>query len=121
MTRKSPKVSHEEPKFMSRAIKLARRGRGRTSPNPMVGAVVVKNGRIVGEDFDCGPCEPHAEVEAIRAAGIETQGAELFVTLEPCNHYNNGHGWWYGWWWTDSGQGTYVAEPCTMLLLGSDR
>ncbi|MGC8605037.1 MAG: bifunctional diaminohydroxyphosphoribosylaminopyrimidine deaminase/5-amino-6-(5-phosphoribosylamino)uracil reductase RibD, partial [Desulfomonilaceae bacterium] len=59
----------------------------RTSPNPMVGAVVVKGGRIVGEGFHRAPGEPHAEVEAIRAAGVETQGAALFVTLEPCNHY----------------------------------
>lgn len=100
MTRISPKVSHEEPKFMSRAIKLARRGLGRTSPNPMVGAVVVKDGRIVGEGFHRAPGEPHAEVEAIRAAGIETQGAELFVTLEPCNHYGR-------------------TPPCTQAILAA--
>ena len=60
----------------------------KTSPNPMVGAVVVKDGKIVGEGFHRTPGEPHAEVDAIRAAGIETQGAELFVALEPCNHYS---------------------------------
>ncbi len=87
MILKPPKASREEPKFMSRAIRLARRGLGRTSPNPMVGAVIVKEGHIVGEGFHRAPGEPHAEVEAIRASGIKTQGAELFVTLEPCNHY----------------------------------
>lgn len=87
MIPESPKKTCDELRFMSRAIGLARRGLGRTSPNPMVGAVVVKGGRIVGEGFHRAPGEPHAEVEAIRAAGIETQGAALFVTLEPCNHY----------------------------------
>jgi diaminohydroxyphosphoribosylaminopyrimidine deaminase/5-amino-6-(5-phosphoribosylamino)uracil reductase len=53
----------------------------------MVGAVVVKNGKIVGEGFHRALGEPHAEVDAIRAAGAQTEGAELFVTLEPCNHY----------------------------------
>ncbi|MFH0957887.1 MAG: bifunctional diaminohydroxyphosphoribosylaminopyrimidine deaminase/5-amino-6-(5-phosphoribosylamino)uracil reductase RibD [Pseudomonadota bacterium] len=81
------KVSHEAVRFMSRAIRMARKGLGRTSPNPMVGAVVVKNGKIVGEGFHRALGEPHAEVDAIRAAGAQTQGAELFVTLEPCNHY----------------------------------
>lgn len=81
------KVSHEAIKFMSRAIRMAQKGLGRTSPNPMVGAVVVKNGKIVGEGFHRALGEPHAEVDAIRAAGAQTEGAELFVTLEPCNHY----------------------------------
>lgn len=87
MNQNSLKASHETLKFMSRAISLARRGQGRTSPNPMVGAVVVKDGKIVGEGFHRAPGEPHAEVDAIRAAGVKTEGAELFVTLEPCNHY----------------------------------
>ncbi len=81
------KVSHEAIKFMSRAIRMAQKGLGRTSPNPMVGAVVVKNGKSVGEGFHRALGEPHAEVDAIRAAGAQTEGAELFVTLEPCNHY----------------------------------
>lgn len=81
------KVSNEAIRFMSRAIRIARKGLGRTSPNPMVGAVVVKNGTILGEGFHRALGEPHAEVEAIRAAGPQTEGAELFVTLEPCNHY----------------------------------
>lgn len=72
---------------MSLALKLARRALGRTSPNPAVGAVLVKNGRVVGEGYHRAAGEPHAEVEAIRAAGSEAKDAELFVTLEPCNHH----------------------------------
>lgn len=87
MNLKTHKALHEAHKYMSRALRLARRGLGRTSPNPMVGAVVVKDGKIIGEGFHRATGEPHAEVEAIRAAGVETHGAELFVTLEPCNHY----------------------------------
>lgn len=87
MNLKTHKAIHKSHKFMSRALSLARRGLGRTSPNPMVGAVVVKDGKIIGEGFHRATGEPHAEVEAIRAAGVETHGAELYVTLEPCNHY----------------------------------
>jgi len=72
---------------MSMALKLARRALGRTSPNPAVGAVLVKDGRVVGEGYHHAAGEPHAEVEAIRAAGSDACGAELFVTLEPCNHH----------------------------------
>ncbi len=72
---------------MSMALKLARRALGRTSPNPAVGAVLVKDGRVVGEGYHHAAGEPHAEVEAIRAAGSDARGAELFVTLEPCNHH----------------------------------
>lgn len=72
---------------MARALRLARKGLGRTDPNPMVGAVIVKRGRVVGEGFHRAPGKPHAEVEAIRDAGTRTQGSELYVTLEPCNHH----------------------------------
>lgn len=72
---------------MSLALKLARRGLGRTSPNPAVGAVIVRNGKLVGKGYHRAAGEPHAEVEAIRAAGSEARGAELYVTLEPCNHH----------------------------------
>lgn len=72
---------------MALALKLARRALGRTSPNPAVGAVIVKNGKVVGKGYHRAAGEPHAEVEAIRAAGSEARGAELFVTLEPCNHH----------------------------------
>lgn len=87
LNQNSSMVSNDAIRFMSRAIRMARKGLGRTSPNPMVGAVVVKNGKIVGEGFHRALGEPHAEVDAIRAAGNLTKGAELFVTLEPCNHY----------------------------------
>ncbi|SMC79354.1 diaminohydroxyphosphoribosylaminopyrimidine deaminase / 5-amino-6-(5-phosphoribosylamino)uracil reductase [Desulfocicer vacuolatum DSM 3385] len=72
---------------MSRAIALAEKGRGFTSPNPMVGAVVVKDGRIVGEGWHKGPGLAHAEVNAIDDAGKEAEGADIYVTLEPCNHF----------------------------------
>ena len=72
--------------MMKRALKLAEKGRGAVSPNPMVGAVIVKGDRIVGEGFHEQYGQAHAEVNAIRRAGDETQGATLYVTLEPCNH-----------------------------------
>ncbi|MBI3608440.1 MAG: bifunctional diaminohydroxyphosphoribosylaminopyrimidine deaminase/5-amino-6-(5-phosphoribosylamino)uracil reductase RibD [Nitrospirae bacterium] len=72
--------------FMRRALRLAARGRGWTSPNPMVGAVVVHDGRIIGEGYHRGPGTPHAEIHALRAAGSAAHGAVLYVTLEPCCH-----------------------------------
>jgi diaminohydroxyphosphoribosylaminopyrimidine deaminase/5-amino-6-(5-phosphoribosylamino)uracil reductase len=73
--------------MMQRCLQLARRALGRTSPNPLVGAVVVKDGEIVGEGFHPRAGEPHAEVFALRAAGEKAQGATIYVSLEPCNHY----------------------------------
>ncbi len=74
-------------RFMRRALELAERGRGLTSPNPMVGAVVVTpGGEVVGEGFHARAGAPHAEVEALRAAGARARGATLYVTLEPCAH-----------------------------------
>ena len=72
---------------MERALRLAERGRGRTSPNPMVGAVLVKDGEIVGEGFHPRAGEPHAEVFALRQAGERARGATLYVNLEPCCHH----------------------------------
>ncbi|BAZ53430.1 riboflavin biosynthesis protein RibD [Nostoc sp. NIES-4103] len=74
-------------RMMQRCLELARRALGRTSPNPMVGAVVVKDGEIVGEGFHPRAGEPHAEVFALRAAGDRARGATVYVSLEPCNHY----------------------------------
>ncbi|MGC8784043.1 MAG: bifunctional diaminohydroxyphosphoribosylaminopyrimidine deaminase/5-amino-6-(5-phosphoribosylamino)uracil reductase RibD [Armatimonadota bacterium] len=71
--------------FMRRALALARRGY--TAPNPMVGAVLVKDGRVVGEGYHRRAGMPHAEVEALRRAGEKARGATLYVTLEPCSHW----------------------------------
>ena len=72
--------------FMRRALDLARSGWGQTAPNPMVGAVVVRDDTVVGEGFHARFGEEHAEVAALRAAGTRAKGATLYVTLEPCNH-----------------------------------
>ena len=72
---------------MQRALELAHTIRGRVSPNPAVGAVLVRDGRIVGEGCTQPPGGPHAEIVALRAAGEAARGARLSVTLEPCNHY----------------------------------
>jgi diaminohydroxyphosphoribosylaminopyrimidine deaminase / 5-amino-6-(5-phosphoribosylamino)uracil reductase len=71
---------------MTLALRLAAKGRGTTSPNPMVGAVVVREGRIVGQGFHLRPGAPHAEILALRQAEKHAQGATLYVTLEPCCH-----------------------------------
>ena len=73
--------------MMLRCLELARKALGRTSPNPMVGAVVVKNGEIVGEGFHPRAGEPHAEVFALKGAGELARDATVYVSLEPCNHY----------------------------------
>ncbi|MCE9602380.1 MAG: bifunctional diaminohydroxyphosphoribosylaminopyrimidine deaminase/5-amino-6-(5-phosphoribosylamino)uracil reductase RibD [Gemmatimonadetes bacterium] len=72
---------------MRRALVLARRGWGRTAPNPMVGAVVVRDGVVVGEGWHAEFGGPHAEVAALAAAGERARGADVFVTLEPCAHH----------------------------------
>lgn len=71
---------------MRRALELAVRGRGRTSPNPMVGAVLVGRGGVVGEGFHHGAGREHAEIEALKEAGGEARGSTLYVSLEPCCH-----------------------------------
>ena len=76
----------DDAAFMRQAIGLGRRGLGRTSPNPPVGAVVVRQGTVVGRGFHRRAGEAHAEVEALRDAGSRARGATLYVTLEPCNH-----------------------------------
>jgi len=73
--------------FMEMALDLAEKGRGFTSPNPMVGAVVVKDGIVVGTGFHEAVGKAHAEVNAINDAGNLAKGATLYVTLEPCNHH----------------------------------
>lgn len=71
---------------MHRALQLAEKGRGKTSPNPMVGALIVSNGRVVGQGYHHAAGEPHAEVLALQQAGRRAKGATLYVTLEPCSH-----------------------------------
>lgn len=80
-----PRVQPDDLRFMLRAIALARRGEGLTRPNPPVGAVVVRDGRIVGEGWHRKAGGPHAEVHALRAAGEKARGATVYVTLEPCS------------------------------------
>jgi len=73
--------------YMKRALQLARRGAGRVSPNPLVGAVVVKGDRIIGEGYHQRYGGPHAEINAINKAKAPLDGATFYVTLEPCSHY----------------------------------
>lgn len=79
-------ITHTDLRYLRRALTLAARGRGHTSPNPMVGAVVVRDGVVVGEGFHPKAGEPHAEIFALRAARDEAEGATIYVSLEPCNH-----------------------------------
>ncbi|CAN6462442.1 unnamed protein product [Victoria cruziana] len=73
--------------YMNRCVELARKALGFTSPNPMVGCVIVKDGEVVGEGFHPKAGQPHAEVFALRAAGSLANQATAYVSLEPCNHY----------------------------------
>lgn len=73
--------------YMARALQLAERGRYSTSPNPRVGCVLVRDGRIVGEGFHQRAGEGHAEVNALQQAGEQARGATAYVTLEPCSHF----------------------------------
>ncbi len=85
---------------MQMALSLAAKGRGRTLPNPMVGAVVMRDGRVVGRGWHASFGGPHAEVNALDEAGEAARGATLFVTLEPCNH-------------------TGKTPPCTQRILSA--
>ncbi len=86
--------------FMKMALREAVKGVGRTSPNPLVGAVVVKNGKVVGRGYHKKAGTPHAEIHALRDAGRQAAGATIYVTLEPCNH-------------------TGRTPPCTQAILRS--
>jgi diaminohydroxyphosphoribosylaminopyrimidine deaminase/5-amino-6-(5-phosphoribosylamino)uracil reductase len=90
--------THEH--WMSLAYQMAKATEGQTSPNPMVGAVAVKEGRVVGMGAHLKAGTPHAEVHALKMAGSEADGATLYVTLEPCNHYGR-------------------TPPCTELIIRS--
>ena len=86
-TRAAGRPTPADTRFMTRALALAARGLGRTFPNPPVGALFVRRGRVVGEGFHTRAGAPHAEIEALRAAGRRAAGATLYVTLEPCVHH----------------------------------
>ncbi len=85
----SDTISHssDDSRFMALALALGRRGLGRTWPNPAVGAVLVKDGAIVGRGWTQPGGRPHAETEALRRAGDAARGATMYVTLEPCSHF----------------------------------
>lgn len=90
----------DDTRWMARALELAGRGWGRVAPNPLVGAVIVRDGERVGEGWHTEYGHPHAEVEALRAAGEAARGATAFVTLEPCSHHGK-------------------TPPCTNALLAA--
>jgi len=83
-TMSSPQSDHF---YMQRCLQLARQGLGLTAPNPLVGAVIVKDEQVVGEGFHPRAGQPHAEIFALRQGGTASRGATLYVNLEPCNHY----------------------------------
>ncbi|MDY6856999.1 MAG: bifunctional diaminohydroxyphosphoribosylaminopyrimidine deaminase/5-amino-6-(5-phosphoribosylamino)uracil reductase RibD [Thermodesulfobacteriota bacterium] len=89
-----------EEEYMKLAMKLANKARGKTSPNPLVGAVVVKEGSIVGRGFHKKRGEPHAEINALNDASKNAIGGDLYVNLEPCNHYG-------------------MTPPCTKAIIES--
>jgi diaminohydroxyphosphoribosylaminopyrimidine deaminase/5-amino-6-(5-phosphoribosylamino)uracil reductase len=76
-----------DEKFMREALRQARKGMGQTSPNPTVGAVIVRNGKVLSTGYHREAGLPHAEVEALNKLGAKATGGTLYVTLEPCNHY----------------------------------
>lgn len=76
-----------DARFMARAVQLAAQGLYTTDPNPRVGSVIVKDGAVVGEGWHVRAGEPHAEVLALKQAGEHARGADVYVTLEPCNHF----------------------------------
>ncbi|MHB9025383.1 MAG: bifunctional diaminohydroxyphosphoribosylaminopyrimidine deaminase/5-amino-6-(5-phosphoribosylamino)uracil reductase RibD [Armatimonadota bacterium] len=80
-------ITADDIRYLRRALTLARRAHGSTSPNPMVGAVIARDGVIVGEGYHARAGEAHAEINALQAAGARARGATLYLTLEPCSHY----------------------------------
>lgn len=91
-------VMQADIEYMRRALALAERGRGRTNPNPMVGCVIVRDGQVLGEGWHEKAGQPHAEVNAVAAAGGDIAGATVYVSLEPCAHQGK-------------------TPPCTDLLI----
>lgn len=95
-----PVPGNDEEAYMLRAIELAEKGRGRTGPNPLVGAVLVRDGTVVGEGFHEACGGPHAEVNALDAARGLAAGSTMYVTLEPCSHHGR-------------------TPPCTEAIIGA--
>src|ERR671917_849700 len=93
-------ATERDARHLQRTIELAARARGHTSPNPLVGAVVVKSGRVIGEGFHSAAGQPHAEREALAACSDDPAGATLYVSLEPCCHHGR-------------------TPPCTEAILGA--
>jgi diaminohydroxyphosphoribosylaminopyrimidine deaminase / 5-amino-6-(5-phosphoribosylamino)uracil reductase len=85
--KKEANMVRSDEQYMRMALEIAKAGIGQTSPNPVVGAVVVKDGEVVGLGAHLKAGEPHAEVHAVRMAGEKAKGATVYVTLEPCSHY----------------------------------
>ncbi len=83
---REPNSDSTDLTFMRRCLSLANQAAGKTSPNPLVGSIIVNQDEVVGEGFHPGAGQPHAEVFALRAAGDRASGATLYVNLEPCNH-----------------------------------
>src|SRR5579862_2352197 len=80
-------MSESDRRWMKHALELAERGRGHVEPNPLVGAVIVRDGQLVGEGWHQRFGQAHAEVNALAQAGEAAKGATLYVTLEPCCHH----------------------------------
>lgn len=80
-------ISDFDRQMMQRCLELAAKATGKTSPNPLVGSVIVRDGKVVGEGYHPQAGKPHAEVFALRDAGEQARGATVYVNLEPCNHY----------------------------------
>jgi riboflavin-specific deaminase-like protein len=80
-------ATERDARHLQRTLELAARARGHTSPNPLVGAVIVKDGRSIGEGFHAAAGEPHAERQALAACSEDPSGATLYVSLEPCCHH----------------------------------
>ena len=76
-----------DTEYMRLALELAKKGCGWTSPNPMVGAVIVKDGQIIGQGWHERYGQPHAERNALASCAVDPEGATMYVTLEPCCHY----------------------------------
>ena len=103
--------SEQDLLYMKKAIALAKRGEGHVSPNPMVGAVIVKDGQVLGQGYHQKYGGPHAEVNAVRdAGGKDLAGATVYVTLEPCSHYGK----------TPPCADLLIAQKVGRVVIGSD-